>query len=89
VSSPLLLLAPLLLLHPAAAFACPVCFSAANSHVLSTYHFTAAMMTLLPLVIVGSIGAWLYLRFRACRPEGREEDREGSGERSVRREPGV
>jgi hypothetical protein len=69
-----LLLAPLAsVLHPAVALACPVCFSAANEKVLSAYHFTAALMTLLPLAILGSIIAWLYLRFRNCPAEAPRE----------------
>lgn len=61
------------LLRPGVALACPVCFSAANEKVLSAYHFTAALMTLLPLVILGSIAGWLHRRFRACRPEFRAD----------------
>jgi hypothetical protein len=63
-----------LLLRPATVPACPVCFSAVNERVLSTYHLTAALMTLLPLVILGSIIGWLYLRFRSWPREVPEED---------------
>jgi hypothetical protein len=47
------------------ALACPVCFSQANQGVLEAYYLTAALMTLLPLLIVGCIGAWLHRRQRA------------------------
>jgi len=57
-------LAVLLLLHARALRACPVCFSAVSAQVLETYYITAVLMTLLPLVVVGSIAGWLYLRFR-------------------------
>ena len=53
-----------LLLQPMAASACPVCFSATNPEIRLAYYWTAALMTLLPVAVVGTIGGWLYLRAR-------------------------
>ena len=55
-------LVALALTHPQAATACPVCFSAASEQTRLAYYWTAALMTLLPLAIVGAIGGWLYHR---------------------------
>lgn len=54
----------LVMLLPRLALACPICFSAANEHVLRTYYLTALFMTLLPLVMVGVLAAWLRQRFK-------------------------
>jgi hypothetical protein len=54
---PVLLL--LLTLIPAAAAACPVCFSAVNREVLYAYYVATAAMTLLPLAMVVGIVRWL------------------------------
>lgn len=55
-------LSPLL---PAAAAACPVCFSAVNEDVLRAYYVATASMTLLPLVLVAGIVTWLVRNARA------------------------
>lgn len=60
----LLVASAALLAAPAPLLACSVCFAAANRGVLQTYYLTAAMLTLLPLLIVAAIGAWLYLSYR-------------------------
>jgi predicted cobalt transporter CbtA len=51
-------------LQPALAAACPMCFSAASPRVLETYYFTAVLLSLLPLVILGTFATWLYRRLR-------------------------
>ena len=51
-------------LQPAVAAACPRCFSAANPRVLETYYFTAVLLSLLPLAILGTFATWLYRRLR-------------------------
>ena len=56
-------------MQPVAAVACPVCFSAANGRVLEMYYLTAALMTLLPLAVLGTVAVWLRHRFNAA--EGR------------------
>lgn len=56
----------MMLLHPLAASACPACFSAASEQSRLAYYWTAALMTLLPLAIVTTIGGWLYLRRRSA-----------------------
>jgi hypothetical protein len=47
---------------PSAALACPNCFSSTNEGVLKTYYLTAALLTLLPLVMIGGFVTWLYRR---------------------------
>jgi len=54
------------LLLPAAAGACPVCFSAVNEDVLNAYYLATAGMTLMPLLLVGGIVAWLRRQARAA-----------------------
>ena len=44
---------------PAVASACPVCFGAAGERVLHSYYVTAAVLTLLPLLLVCGFIAWL------------------------------
>ena len=56
----------LLALTPATSLACPVCFAGSSEHVLATYVLTAAVMTALPLAIVGGFAVWLRRRFRAA-----------------------
>jgi len=45
---------------PAAALACPVCFNAASGKVLEAYYLTTVMLIVVPIALLGSIGAWLY-----------------------------
>jgi hypothetical protein len=52
---------------PLAALACPVCFSNGNPRVLEAYYFTAAMMTVLPLALLGGVAAWIYRRAKRAR----------------------
>lgn len=54
---------------PAVALACPSCFATASPQVLRTYHFTALMMTLLPLLLLGAIAGWIYRRARSAPPD--------------------
>jgi hypothetical protein len=49
----------LALVRPAAALACPVCFSGSSDRVLGAYLVSAVVMTLLPLVLVGGFAVWL------------------------------
>jgi hypothetical protein len=58
--------AGVLALTPATSLACPVCFAGSSEHVLATYVLTAALMTALPLAIVGGFAVWLWRRFRAA-----------------------
>ena len=58
----------LILAVPAAAAACPVCFSGVSERVLETYYRTAAAMTLLPLIVVGVLGVWLRRQFKRAAP---------------------
>ncbi len=62
---------------PCLAQACPVCFSAANENVLRAYYTTAAVMTVVPLLMLGSIGGWLYVRATRARPSACPPLREG------------
>ncbi len=57
-----------LLLHPVAASACPVCFNAREEARIA-YIVTAGLLTLLPFALVGGFAA--YVRARS-----RERDRE-------------
>jgi hypothetical protein len=63
---------------PAAAVACPVCFSAASERVLHSYYGTAVALTLLPLLLVGAFVAWLA---RATGGRSQGERRETSPDR--------
>lgn len=46
-------------LLPRYALACPVCFSA-KGNTLTAYYGTTVLLSLLPFVLIGSIGLWLY-----------------------------
>jgi hypothetical protein len=54
--------AAIVCLLPAAALACPNCFSSTNEGVLRTYYLTAALLTLLPLLMIGGFATWIYRR---------------------------
>lgn len=58
------LLAAVAALVPRVACACPVCFSAGSERVSQAYYLTAALMTLLPLVIAALLAGWLRQRFK-------------------------
>lgn len=60
--------AVLFALRPSSAVACPVCFGSSDPQVLSAFYFSAAMLTLLPFVIIGlTIGSLLYFHRRAAK----------------------
>ena len=60
-----------LLSGTATAFACPNCYGASDSNVLSMYYLSAIMLTLLPFTIVGGIFAIVsYLRRQAAALDG-------------------
>ena len=44
--------------------ACPNCFGASKKAVISAYYISILFMILLPLVIVASIGGWLWWTYR-------------------------
>jgi hypothetical protein len=44
---------------PAAATACPVCFGATSERVLHSYYATAAVLTLMPLLLMCGFIVWL------------------------------
>jgi len=52
-------------LPPDAASACPLCFAAGGQSTLHAYYVTAALLSLLPLVIVGVFAGWLRQRFKS------------------------
>lgn len=54
---------------PEAAFACPVCFDS-NEENRIAFLATTAFLTLLPLGLVGGIGAWLRKRARDIEAQG-------------------
>lgn len=54
------LIGSVLLVLPAPAFACPVCFAAADPRVLTSYYAATAILTLVPLGLIAALGAWLY-----------------------------
>lgn len=66
-----LLVAAALLLGPRALFACPMCFDprAENRVAFAT---TAAVMTLLPLGMVGALALWLRRRARTLKEQGED-----------------
>ncbi len=47
--------------------ACPVCFGAAGDEALRRYYLSWAVLSSLPLLIVGSVLAWLWRYRRALR----------------------
>ena len=52
----------LLLVLPEVVYACPVCFDSSDEN-RQAFLATAAMLTLLPLGMVGGIGLWMRGRF--------------------------
>ena len=44
---------------PGTAFSCAVCFSGTEES-LQAYYLTTAFLTLLPVLMVASIGYWIY-----------------------------
>ncbi len=63
---------------PGWAEACPVCFSSATEEVLHTYYLSAAMLTLLPLLVIGTLVGLFVFSLRRARgtqsPGGEEVD---------------
>jgi len=53
----------LVLLAPALAYACPVCFSG-NEENRTAYFVTFVLLTVLPLLSIGGIVYWLVRRIR-------------------------
>ncbi len=51
-------------LFPRAAPACPLCFAAGGEQTLHAYYLSAAVLSLLPLVILGVFAAWLWRHLR-------------------------
>ncbi len=52
-----------LLLAPGLAHACAVCFSASDEY-REAFTFTTALLSLLPLLLIGSVIGWLIFRVR-------------------------
>ena len=48
---------------PGTAFSCAVCFSGTEES-LQAYYLTTALLTLLPVLMVASIGYWIYRKHR-------------------------
>ena len=52
------------ILHlPGTAFSCAVCFSGTEES-LQAYYLTTALLTLLPVLMVASIGYWIYRKHK-------------------------
>jgi hypothetical protein len=68
---PVLVLFALVML-PSVAHACPVCFDPRDEN-RSAFVATAALLTLLPLGVVGGVGLWLRRRFRDLQKESDQE----------------
>ena len=52
------------ILHlPSTAFSCAVCFSGTEES-LQAYYLTTALLTLLPVLMVASIGYWIYRKHK-------------------------
>lgn len=60
-------------LHPARAAACAVCFAATEENRMA-FLATTAILSLLPLGMIGGVGAWLRRRSREIEAEQRERD---------------
>ena len=48
---------------PGTAFSCAVCFSGTEES-LQAYYITTAFLTLLPVLMVASIGYWIYRKHK-------------------------
>ena len=48
---------------PSTAFSCAVCFSGTEES-LQAYYITTAFLTLLPVLMVASIGYWIYRKHK-------------------------
>ena len=48
---------------PGTAFSCAVCFSGTEES-LQAYYLTTALLTLLPVLMVVSIGYWIYRKHK-------------------------
>ena len=48
---------------PETAYSCAVCFSGTEES-LQAYYLTTAFLTLLPLLMLASIGYWIYRKHR-------------------------
>ena len=48
---------------PSTAFSCAVCFSG-TEEALQAYYLTTALLTLLPVLMVASIGYWIYRKHK-------------------------
>ncbi len=69
-------IAAVLLLVPTLLQACPQCFETADNQVLYAYYLSALFMILIPVGIVGSILAWLFVQNRrADVPEIKQDAR--------------
>ncbi len=54
----------LIIFHlPGTAFSCAVCFSGTEES-LQAYYLTTALLTLLPVLMVASIGYWIYRKHK-------------------------
>ena len=58
-----LLFVLIFLFLPGAAYACAVCFSA-SEETLEAFYVTTIFLTLLPVVMLFSIGYWIYRKHR-------------------------
>ena len=58
-----LLFVLIFLIFPVAANACAVCFSA-SEETLEAFYVTTIFLTLLPVVMLFSIGYWIYRKHR-------------------------
>jgi hypothetical protein len=66
----------LVVLVSASAVACPVCGVAATEEGQEAYKFMSVIMSLLPLLAIGSVVSWVALRIRAAaRIEAGEPER--------------
>jgi hypothetical protein len=68
---------------PSVVLACAVCMSGRDDETELAFRVSTGLMTLLPFVLVGSLGLWLRKRFR----EVAEEEARLAAERAARRSP--
>lgn len=73
----LILGSALLVLLPERALACPVCFDMSAENRIAFFQ-TAAVLTLLPLGMIGGLGAWIRKRSRDLAREDAENARDTS-----------
>jgi hypothetical protein len=68
-----LLISTVLVLVPRLAAACAVCFAGRSDEARVAFVATSGLLTVLPLLMIGSLVWWLFRRARQIRDDDRSE----------------